>query len=61
VATHGRVPKEPIEYMPFLRRKELKPQSESQMKATWSVVCATMARLEKERSAADSPQPRAEG
>jgi hypothetical protein len=46
--------------MPFLRRKDVKPQSEQEMKATWNAVCQTMARLEKERTAVDTP-PKAEG
>ena len=42
VAAHGVSPKPPRDYMPFLKKKELKPQHEEDIKKTWEAICKVM-------------------
>ena len=44
---HSVSAKAPLEYMPFLKKPDPKPQRESLLKETWNAICGMMARAVK--------------
>jgi hypothetical protein len=50
-AAAGLPPKEPVEYMHYLRRnRQPKLQTQEQMQATWDAICEVRRRQEEERT-----------
>ena len=55
VASAGVEPRQPIEYMPYLRRQEKPTQGEDEMKATFEEICRAMEAAENRRKALTQP------